>query len=93
MNGQVIEGEYMDYENIYTKDLIRLGENIRALREHRGYSQEALGNKAGLHRNYISSLELAQKNPTYTTLIKLARALEVTVQELIPEDGDSITGE
>lgn len=76
----------MDYENIYTKDLIKLGEKIRTLRDSKGYSQEALANKAGLHRNFISSLELAQKNPTYTTLIKLARALEITVQELIPEE-------
>ncbi|EOO05694.1 hypothetical protein IAW_05003 [Bacillus cereus str. Schrouff] len=76
----------MDYENIYTKDLQKLGEKIRAMREQKGYSQETLGFKAGLHRNYISSLELAQKNPTYTTLIKLARALEVRVQELIPEE-------
>ncbi|PFD19717.1 transcriptional regulator [Bacillus cereus] len=76
----------MDYENIYTKDLQKLGEKIRGMREQKGYSQEILGFKAGLHRNYISSLELAQKNPTYTTLIKLARALEVRVQELIPEE-------
>lgn len=78
----------MDYENLYTKDLIKLGEKIRALREQKGYSQETLGFKAGLHRNYISSLELAQKNPTYTTMIKLARALEVTVTELVPREND-----
>jgi transcriptional regulator with XRE-family HTH domain len=76
----------MDNENIYSKDLFRLGERIRALREAKGYSQEALANKAGLHRNYISKLELAQKNPTYTSLIKLSKALEITVHELIPEE-------
>lgn len=80
----------MDNENIYTKDLQRLGNRIRALREQKGYSQEVLGNRADLHRNYISSLELAQKNPTYTSLIKLSRALGITIHELIPkEDKDT----
>lgn len=78
----------MGYENIHIKDLQRLGERIRKLRDEKGYSQETLGFKAGLHRNYISSLELALKNPTYTTLIKLARALDVTVTELIPKEND-----
>ncbi|OIK21123.1 helix-turn-helix domain-containing protein [Bacillus amyloliquefaciens] len=63
--------------------LIDLGKRIRDLRERKGYSQEILGFKAGLHRNYISKLELAQKNPTYTTLIKLSIALEVNIEELI----------
>jgi len=78
----------MFVENLNEKnlELIRLGERIRFLREERGYSQEALGFKAGLHRNYISSLELAQKNPTYTTLLKLAFALDITVHQLIPKE-------
>ncbi|MGP4082065.1 helix-turn-helix domain-containing protein [Pseudalkalibacillus sp. R45] len=76
----------MDYESIYQSDLKKLGARIRTLREEHNYSQETLGFKAGLHRNYISSLELAQKNPTYTTLIKLSRAFGITVQELVPEE-------
>ncbi|KAB3542581.1 helix-turn-helix transcriptional regulator [Bacillus safensis] len=64
-------------------DLIKLGKRIRYLREDKGLSQESLGFLAGLHRNYISKLELAQKNPTYTTLIKLSIALEINIAELI----------
>lgn len=79
----------MESESLYIKDLQKLGDRIRKLREDKGYSQETLGYKANLHRNYISSLELAQKNPTYTTLIKLAKALEVTVVDLISvEEGE-----
>lgn len=76
-------GLHMNSENKYIDDLKKLGERIRFLREERGFSQEVLGFKADLHRNYISSLELAQKNPTYTTLLKLAKALTVTIHELI----------
>lgn len=67
----------------YFNELVKLGKRIRLLRESKGLSQESLGFKAGLHRNYISKLELAQKNPTYTTLIKLSVALEVNIVELI----------
>ncbi|MFB4260943.1 helix-turn-helix domain-containing protein [Shouchella clausii] len=78
----------MTDENYYKDDLIKLGERIRKLREEKQYSQEVLGFKANLHRNYISSLELAQKNPTYTTLIKIASALDITVAELINKEED-----
>ena len=70
-------------------ELSELGQRIRMLRERKGYSQETLGFKAELHRNYISSLELAQKNPTYTTLLKLASALSVDVRDLIPPKENS----
>ncbi|ARW08991.1 helix-turn-helix domain-containing protein [Bacillus atrophaeus] len=70
-------------KNYIEASLIDLGKKIRHLRERKGYSQETLGFKAGLHRNYISKLELAQKNPTYTTLIKLSIALEVNIEDLI----------
>ncbi|MCY7844386.1 MULTISPECIES: helix-turn-helix domain-containing protein [Bacillus] len=76
----------MDNEKENNLNLQKLGDRIRCLREEKKYSQETLGFKAGLHRNYISSLELAQKNPTYTTLIKLAKALDVSVVDLIHEE-------
>ncbi|TWG74399.1 DNA-binding XRE family transcriptional regulator [Bacillus subtilis J27] len=78
----------MENEKQFKKELYELGQRIRNLREEKGYSQEALGFKAELHRNYISSLELAQKNPTYTTLLKLAKALSVDVADLIPKESN-----
>ncbi|MBU8676170.1 helix-turn-helix domain-containing protein [Bacillus subtilis] len=79
-------------KNHIDASLIDLGKRIRHLRERKGYSQETLGFKAGLHRNYISKLELAQKNPTYTTLIKLSNALEVNIEDLIKDKRDVIQG-
>lgn len=73
----------MKSDQNYQEELVLLGNRIRSLREVRGFSQETLGFKAGLHRNFISKLELAQKNPTFTTLIKLASALDVDIVELI----------
>lgn len=64
-------------------ELSLLGDNIRNIRIDRGLSQEVLGFKADLHRNYISSLERALKNPTYTTLLKIAIALDIELVDLI----------
>lgn len=64
------------------EDLIKLGNNLRYLREQAGLSQEALGFKADLHRNYISLLELGRRNPSYTTLRKLAKALSVSISDI-----------
>jgi transcriptional regulator with XRE-family HTH domain len=80
-----------ELEKQYNNELRQLGERIRILREQRGLSQEMLGFKANLHRNYISHLELAQKNPTYTTLLKLANALSVSVNDLLPKENNSGT--
>jgi transcriptional regulator with XRE-family HTH domain len=76
-----IEDEEIEKE--YNQELRILGERIRSFREKMGFSQETLGFKAGLHRNYISKLELAQKNPTYTTLLKIANALSINVTDLL----------
>ena len=53
------------------------GHAVRARREELGWSQEALGFEADLHRTYISEIERGVRNPTVTSIFKLARALEV----------------
>jgi len=45
-------------------------------------SQEALAERAGLHRTYIGFVERAERNPTLKTMEKLARGLEVSLAEL-----------
>lgn len=49
-------------------------------------SQEVLSFKADLHRTYLSQLELGQRNPSYTTLLKLANALSISITELLEID-------
>jgi transcriptional regulator with XRE-family HTH domain len=57
--------------------------NLRAHRQRKGLSQEALGYRAGLHRTEISLLERARRDPRLETLEKLARALEIPVSDLV----------
>ncbi|MBC2667474.1 helix-turn-helix transcriptional regulator [Novosphingobium flavum] len=62
---------------------IRLGRNVRALREARGWSQEDYADRAGIHRTYVSDIERGRRNPTVTVVEKLAAPLGVTAGALL----------
>ena len=64
------------------------GTNVRTIRESRGLSQEALADKADLHRTYISDIERFQRNISLDNIQKLAKALEVKPYELLMTDDD-----
>ena len=61
------------------------GGRVRELRESANLSQEALAERSGLHRTYISSIERGQRNVTLTNIHALARGLGVDVRELFPK--------
>ena len=61
------------------------GKVLRRLRKNAGLSQEQIGFEAGLERNFISMLELGQRQPTITTIDKLATALKISASELIAQ--------
>lgn len=58
------------------------GKAIRALREERGYSQEELAERAGLHRNYVGGVERGERNVALENIVKLASALSVRTRDL-----------
>jgi transcriptional regulator with XRE-family HTH domain len=60
-----------------------LGCAVRLLRDSRGISQEELGFRAGLHRNYIGAIERGEINPTFRILLKLATGLAVPLSQII----------
>ncbi len=61
------------------------GEALRARREGLSLSQEELAFRSEVHRTYISELERGIKNPSLTTLEKLATALGTTKTVLVRE--------
>lgn len=59
------------------------GRAVRQLRDERGLSQERLGEKSGLHRNYIGGVERGELNPTLSNIAKLAKGLGLQSSELL----------
>jgi transcriptional regulator with XRE-family HTH domain len=60
-----------------------LGKRVRELRKERGYSQEKLAERAGIHENHVRRIEGGTANPSYVVLVKLAKALGVEAGELV----------
>lgn len=60
-------------------ELTALGSRIKAVRESRGLSIRDLAELAGINKSQIVRIESGQSDPHYTTLLRIARALEVSV--------------
>jgi DNA-binding XRE family transcriptional regulator len=61
----------------------RFGEALRRHRQDADLSMDELGDLAGLHRSEICKLEKAHREPRLTTIIKVARGLQVTPARLL----------
>jgi len=63
--------------------LVRLGSNIRALREQKDLSQEQLALVSELDRTYIGGVERGERNIAVMNLCKIAFSLGVTPAQLL----------
>ncbi len=63
--------------------LLRFGTQVRKVRISRGFSQEKLGEIAGLDRTYVSGIERGLRNVSLRNIAVLARALGVTASDLL----------
>jgi len=59
-----------------------LGEALRTMRSEAGLSQEQLAEGAETDLTQVGGIERGVRNPSYTTLLRLAGALETTVGRL-----------
>jgi len=62
---------------------LQLGERVRRLREARGWSQEGFAHEGGLGRSFAGAIERGEKDVRLSTLLKLARALGVSLSQLL----------
>ena len=60
-----------------------MGQRIKRLREGRGLSQAALAAKAKITREYVNKLEAGRYDPTLGVVQRLAKALGVTLADLV----------
>jgi len=61
-----------------------LDQRLKELRKKTGWSQQKLAEKAGLSFNVITKIEQGiAKRPTIQTMVKLADAFEISIDELV----------
>src|SRR5215216_7906706 len=68
-----------------TELLENIGHNIRRLRDEKGWNQTELGFRADTSPSIISLIENGKRNPSTSTLAKIAGALGVEVVDLFPK--------
>ena len=64
---------------------VAYGKAVRAIRQDKKISQEELGDLCGLHRTYISDIELGKRNVSLENIDKIAHALQMKKSELFIE--------
>jgi len=71
-----------------TIEVVKIGRNLRRLREERLLTQAELGEVAGVTRDQVSRIERDEVDPRLSTIRKLAQALEADPRELIRGSSD-----
>lgn len=65
--------------------LVKFGKKVREKRLEGSLSQEKLAARAGVHRTYIGMIERGEKNITLSNVEKIAKALNISMKELMDE--------
>ncbi len=60
-----------------------IANNLRIMRAKKRISQEVLAEKADISTKYLTRIENEKVNPSILVLLKLANALEITVNEIV----------
>ncbi|HET8887680.1 MAG TPA: helix-turn-helix transcriptional regulator [Candidatus Angelobacter sp.] len=56
---------------------------MRQLRDEQGWSQEGFAHEGGLGRSFTGAIERGEKDIRLSTLFKIARALGVSLSQLL----------
>src|SRR5262245_55218586 len=67
-------------------DMAALGRRIRALRQQRGLSLEALADRSGVSISMLSTVERGRKVPSIVVMGQVATALDTSIARLVDEE-------
>lgn len=65
------------------KILRQFGNKVKKLREAKGWTQEELAKRTGLHRTYIGSIERSERNVSLINVDRIAKSLNVPAEFLL----------
>ncbi len=69
-------------EKRYNTEIKAFGERLKYFREQKGYTQLDMEIHSGISRTEISRIENGLKNIEFATIVRIAIALDVQLQEL-----------
>ncbi len=72
-----------DNQKLKDKFSKHLSKRLKEVRGNKKLTQQELSEKAGLHLTYVGHLELGKYHPTVFVMWKIAKALKVSIDELI----------
>ncbi len=75
-----------DHRDHRDEVLRELGERVRSYRHERGLTQEALAESLDLSVAYVSLIERGGRNPPYTTVVSIARALGIAPARIVADE-------
>jgi len=81
-----VDNEAPAAREVEAADARRLGRRIHELRVGRGWTQDALAERASVSKAMISKVERGETNPTLVIAAKIAGALGLTMSQLIGAD-------
>ena len=91
---QIKNFDYLDLITTLATNLVfikmDIGENIRKVRDLKGFSQQALAESIGLSQKQLSRIETNQVSPTFDTLEKICEALGITLKNLLQFNEDLV---
>ena len=61
----------------------KLGKNLKRIRTAKGISQGEISRKLEVDKSFVSNIENGKTNPTLATIAKIAKAIGVSVGELM----------
>lgn len=61
----------------------KIPENLSNLRKQQRYTQKAIADLAGLDPNYYAKIERGEGVPSLKTLYKIAKALKVSITDIV----------
>lgn len=65
---------------------MNLRENIKRMREEKGYSQKKLAERMGVNPSLIAAFEVGTKVPSLNVMLALAEVFDCTLDELAGRD-------
>jgi transcriptional regulator with XRE-family HTH domain len=80
-------GTFRGRKAVLIIDHVSLGDNVRAVRRRKFMTQEQLAKAAGIsHRTLVNIETRKVTEPHFSTILKLANALDVEPSKLVDED-------